>query len=266
MSKEPKTKELSRRAYEKKLRVLQAELCHAQEWVRTTGARIVIVFEGRDAAGKGGTIKAITEKLSPRVVRVVALPAPTDREKTQMYMQRYLPHFPAAGEVVIFDRSWYNRAGVEPVLGFCTPEEHREFLEHCPRFEQYLKGSGIQLLKYWLEVSADEQKARFEKRMTDPRRYWKLSPTDLESRRLWYRYSKARDQMLEATDTDESPWHIIRSDDKRRARLNCISHMLSLISYEKAEKPDVTMPERAKENEYDDLESIAGRRWIPEKF
>ena len=203
-------RKMKAKAYEKELRRLQAELCHLQEWVKATGQRIVVVLEGRDAAGKGGTIKAITERVSPRVFRVVALPAPSDREKSQMYMQRYLQHFPAAGEIVIFDRSWYNRAGVEHVLGFCTREQHRRFLEVCPLFEKQIVESGIRLLKYWLEVSPDEQKRRFEARIEDPLRQWKLSPTDLESRRRWYDYSRARDLMLAATDTKHAPWHVVR--------------------------------------------------------
>ena len=213
---------LKRKEYEKALRELQVELCALQDWVKEKGARVIVVFEGRDAAGKGGTIKAITERVSPRVFRVVALPAPSDREKTQLYMQRYLQHFPAAGEIVIFDRSWYNRAGVEYVMGFCSKEQHRRFLKVCPEFELYIVDDGIQLIKYWLEVSEPEQKRRFEARITDPLRQWKLSPMDLCSRSRWFEYSRARDMMLEATDTEFAPWHIVRSDDKRRARLNCI--------------------------------------------
>ena len=196
----------------------------SQDWVKHEGKRLIIMFEGRDGAGKGGTIKAITERVSPRVFRVVALPAPSDREKTQMYIQRYLQHFPAAGEIVIFDRSWYNRAGVEYVMGFCTEEQHRRFLELCPIFEQYVTASGIMLFKFWLEVSDEEQERRFKARIEDPLRQWKLSPMDLPSRSRWYDYSRARDQMLEATDTEIAPWFIVRSDDKKRARLNCISH------------------------------------------
>src|SRR5262245_26798800 len=217
---------LKNKAYEKELCRLQAELCHMQDCVKATGERIIIVFEGRDAAGKGGTIKAITERVSPRVFRVVALPAPSDREKTQMYVQRYLVHFPAAGEVVIFDRSWYNRAGIEYVLGFCTKEQHRRFLEMCPWWEKQVVDGGIRLLKYWLEVAPAEQKRRFQARIEDPVRQWKLSQTDLESRRCWYNYSHARDMMLAATDTKHAPWHIVRSDDKKRARLNCVAHLL----------------------------------------
>ena len=204
-------------------------MCKLQEWVKYENMRIIVVFEGRDGAGKGGTIRAITERVSPRVFRLVALPAPSDREKTQMYMQRYIPYFPAAGEVVIFDRSWYNRAGVEYVMGFCTKTQHTRFLELCPVLERWIAESGILLLKYWLEVSNKEQERRFKARIEDPLRQWKLSPIDLPSRSRWYDYSRARDMMLEATDTEAVPWHILRSDDKKRARLNCISHILSMV-------------------------------------
>ena len=214
------------------MRELQTELCSVQDWIKQTGQRIIVVFEGRDAAGKGGTIRAITERVSRRTFRLVALPAPSDREKSQMYVQRYLTHFPAAGEIVIFDRSWYNRAGVERVMGFCTKEQHKQFLEVAPRFEKHIVDNGIRLIKYWLEVSNKEQKRRFEARVEDPLRQWKLSNMDLPSRERWYDYSRARDLMLEATDTDFAPWNIVRSDDKRRARLNVISHFLSLLPYE----------------------------------
>ena len=218
---------LKRTIYEKELRALQIKLCRLQDWVKYKGLRVIIVFEGRDAAGKGGTIKAITERVSPRVFRVVALPAPSDREKTQIYMQRYLAHFPAAGEVIIFDRSWYNRAGVEYVIGFCSKEQHRHFLERCPVVEAiHRRSTGIILLKFWLEVSKKEQERRFKARIDDPVRQWKLSPMDLPSRSRWYDYSRARDRMLEATDTEIAPWYIVRADDKKRARLNCISHIL----------------------------------------
>ena len=257
---------LKAKAYEKELRRLQAELCHLQEWVKATGQRIVVVFEGRDAAGKGGTIKAITERVSPRVFRLVALPAPSDREKSQMYMQRYFGHFPAAGEVVIFDRSWYNRAGVEYVLGFCGKEQHRKFLEVCPAFEKQLVENGIRLLKYWLEVSPEEQKRRFQARIEDPLRQWKLSPTDLESRRRWYDYSRARDKMLEATDTKFAPWHIVRSDDKKRARLNCIAHLLGQIPYKRVKREQVKAVGRSREHAYDDEKPMRKRRWIPERY
>ena len=222
---------LKRKQYEEELRRLQAELCILQDWVKQKGLRVIVVFEGRDGAGKGGTIRAITERVSPRVFRLVALPAPSDREKTQMYIQRYMQHFPAAGEIVIFDRSWYNRAGVEYVMGFCTKEQHARFLELCPEFEKYVVDAGIILIKYWLEVSNEEQERRFEARIEDPLRQWKLSPVDLPSREKWYEYSRARDMMLKATDTKHAPWYLVRSDDKKRARLNCISHLLKLIPY-----------------------------------
>ncbi len=257
---------LKRKEYEKELQRLQAELCILQEWVKYKGLRVIIVFEGRDGAGKGGTIKAITERVSPRVFRVVALPAPSDREKSQMYMQRYLPHFPAAGEIVIFDRSWYNRAGVEYVMEFCTKEQHRHFLERCPTFEDYIVANGIHLIKYWLEVSNDEQARRFQARIDDPLRQWKLSPTDLPSRTRWYDYSRARDMMLNATDTKTAPWHLVRSDDKKRARLNCISHLLSLIPYKKAPREKVKLSDRSKKGAYDDQATLEGRRFVPEKY
>ena len=257
---------MKRKQYEKALRELQVELCALQEWVKEEGARIIVVFEGRDAAGKGGVIKAITERVSHRVFRVVALPAPSDREKTQLYMQRYLQHAPAAGEIVIFDRSWYNRAGVEYVLGFCSKAQHRRFLKVCPEFELYIVDDGIQLIKYWLEVSEPEQKRRFEARITDPVRQWKLSPTDLCSRSRWFEYSRARDMMLEATDTEFAPWHIVPSDDKRRARLNCIRHLLGLIPYKEVKRKKVKLPKRSKKDAYDDQASLKGRRFIPAKY
>jgi len=257
---------LKRKEYEKALRGLQAELCSLQEWVKQTGERIIVVFEGRDAAGKGGTIKAITERVSPRTFRLVALPAPSDREKSQMYVQRYLAHFPAAGEVVIFDRSWYNRAGVEYVMGFCTKEQHRRFLEICPALEKQIVDNGIRLIKYWLEVSNKEQKRRFEARIDDRMRQWKLSAMDLPSRERWYDYSRARDLMLEATDTDFAPWYIVRSDDKKRARLNIISHFLGLLPYEAPKRDKVKLPSREKKHAYDDEATIKDRRWIEEKF
>ena len=257
---------LKRKDYEKELRKLQAELCKLQDWVKHKGLRVIVVFEGRDAAGKGGTIRAIMERVSPRVFRLVALPAPSDREKSQMYMQRYMAHFPAAGEIVIFDRSWYNRAGVEYVMGFCTKEQHRRFLELCPTVEKYVVDGGIQLIKYWLEMGDDEQKARFEARMDDPLRQWKLSPMDLPSRERWFAYSRARDAMLEATDTEHAPWNIVRSDDKRRARLNVITHLLESIPYEKVPRDKVKLPERSKKGAYDDQASLEGRRFIPEVY
>ena len=257
---------LARKEYDKELVRLQAELCHLQEWVKHEGERIIIVFEGRDGAGKGGTIKAITERVSPRVFRVVALPAPSDREKSQMYLQRYIPHFPAAGEIVIFDRSWYNRAGVEPVMGFCNEKDHRRFLELCPMFEKYLVEGGIRLVKFWLEVSNEEQERRFEARIEDPLRQWKLSPTDLPSRERWYDYSHARDQMLDATDQKNAPWYIVRSDDKKRARLNCIAHLLSLVPYKKIPRKKIKLPKRSRKGAYDDQETLEGRKFVPEKF
>jgi polyphosphate kinase len=257
---------LSRKDYEKKLHKLQTELCHLQSWVKHKGLRVVIVFEGRDGAGKGGTIRAITERVSPRVFRVVALPAPSDREKTQMYVQRYLAHFPAAGEVIIFDRSWYNRAGVEYVLGFCTKEQHRRFLELAPLFEKEAVAGGITLIKYWLEVSNEEQGRRFEARITDPLRQWKLSPVDLPSRERWYDYSRARDEMFEATDSKHAPWHIIRSDDKKRARLNCIAHLLSQLDYKRIRSGKLKLPARSKKGAYDDQRSLRGRRFVPEIY
>ena len=258
---------LKRREYEKELLKLQAELCMIQDWVQNTGQRIIIVFEGRDAAGKGGTIKAITEKVSPRVFKLVALPAPSDREKTQIYAQRYLAHFPAAGEVVIFDRSWYNRAGVEKVMGFCTDEQHKKFLEMCPAFEKNLiVDNGIILLKYWLEVGDEEQERRFTARIEDPVRQWKLSPMDLPSRQRWYDYSRARDQMLDATDTDFAPWHVVHSDDKKRARLNLITHLLEQIPYVRKPREKVKLPKRNMKNAYDDEVTMTKRRWIPERY
>jgi polyphosphate kinase 2 len=227
---------------------------------------VILVFEGRDGAGKGGTIKAITERVSPRVFRVIALPAPSDREKSQMYVQRYLQHFPAAGEVVIFDRSWYNRAGVERVMGFCTKEQHRRFLELCPVFESYVAASGIILIKLWLEVSDKEQERRFKARIQDPMRQWKLSPMDLPSRSRWFDYSRARDEMLEATDTPDTPWFIVRSDDKKRARLNCIAHILSRIPYRGVKKDKVKLPKRSNKGAYDDQASLEGRKFVPEKY
>jgi len=257
---------LKRKQYEKQLRKLQAELCHLQEWVKHKGLRAIIVFEGRDAAGKGGTIRAITERVSPRVFRVVALPAPSDREKSQMYMQRYMAHFPAAGEIAIFDRSWYNRAGVEYVMGFCTKEQHRRFLELCPEFEKYIVDAGIHLIKIWLESSDKEQKRRFEARIDDPVRQWKLSPMDLPSRSRWFEYSRARDLMLKATDTKHAPWFILRSDDKRRARLNCIAHLLDLIPYKKVPREKVRLPKRSMKGEYDDQASIRNRKFVPQRY
>jgi polyphosphate kinase len=257
---------LKRKEYEKELQGLQAELCHLQEWVKQTGQRIIIVFEGRDGAGKGGTIRAITERVSPRVFRVVALPAPSDREKTQLYLQRYVEHFPAAGEIVIFDRSWYNRAGVEHVMGFVNKKQHRRFLQLCPLFERYVVEAGVMLFKLWLEVSNEEQERRFEARVRDPLRQWKLSPMDLPSRERWFDYSRARDQMLDATDSQDAPWYIARSDDKKRARLNCIAHLLSLIPYKRIPRKKVKLPRRSKKRAYDDQATLQGRRFVREKY
>ena len=259
-------KVLKRKGYEKQLRRLQAELSRLQDWVKYKGLRIMVVFEGRDAAGKGGTIRAITERVSPRVFRLVALPAPNDREKTEMYIQRYVEHFPAGGEIVIWDRSWYNRAGVEHVMGFCSETQYKRFLELCPAIEKYIVDAGIILIKYWLEVGKKEQQRRFEARIKDPLRQWKLSPMDLESFRRWYQYSRARDRMLAATDSKSAPWYIVRSDDKRKARLNCISHLLSLIPYRKVPREKVKLPKRANKGRYDDEASMKGRRFIPDKY
>src|ERR1700690_2487343 len=255
---------LKRQEYEKELRRLQAELCHLQDWVKREGLRVVVVFEGRDGAGKGGTIRAITERVSPRVFRVVALPAPSDREKGQMYMQRYMTHFPAAGEIVIFDRSWYNRAGVEVVMGFCTEAQHRRFLVLCPQFEHAIVDDGILLVKFWLEVSDEEQERRFKARIKDPLRQWKLSPMDLASRSKWYEYSRARDVMLKATNTDFAPWIIVPSDDKKRARLNCIRHLLKVIPHKDAPRTKIKLPKRSTKGGYDDVASLKGLRFVKE--
>jgi polyphosphate kinase 2 len=257
---------MKRKKYEKELRKLQTELCRMQEWVVQEGLRVVIVFEGRDAAGKGGTIKALTERVSPRVFRLVALPAPSGREKTQLYAQRYLQHFPAGGEVVVFDRSWYNRAGVEYVMEFCTKEQYQEFVENCPKFESHITNAGIILIKFWLEVGQEEQQRRFEARIEDPIRQWKLSPMDLESYSRWYAYSRARDMMLETTDTKEAPWHIVRSNDKRRARLNRLAHLLSLIPYKEVQRDKIKLPKRSAKGEYDDQATLKGRAFVPEKY
>jgi polyphosphate kinase len=259
-------RKLRTKKYTKLLRKLQGELCHMQEWIKQEKLRVIIIFEGRDAAGKGGTIKALTERVSPRIFRLVALPAPSDREKSQMYIQRYMQHFPAAGEVVIFDRSWYNRAGVEYVMGFCTREQHRAFLDLCPEFERYIIGAGIMLIKIWLEVSDKEQKRRFEARMDDPLRQWKLSPMDLPSRAKWFEYSRARDMMLKATDTKWAPWYILHSDDKKRARLNCIHHILDLVPHKKVKRDKIKLPKRSMKGAYDDQATLKGRRLVPEKY
>ncbi|WES63427.1 polyphosphate kinase 2 [Microbacter sp. GSS18] len=245
-------KKMKRKEYEKELERLHGELVAMQEWVKHTGAKVMIVFEGRDTAGKGGTIKAITERVSPRVFRVVALPAPNDRERSQMYFQRYMAHFPAGGEVVIFDRSWYNRAGVEPVMGFCTQEETDRFLDQVPLVEKAIVDNGIILVKYWLEVSPEEQTRRLEGRIDDPRKIWKLSAMDLKSYSRWFDYSRARDAMFKASDTSWAPWFIARTDDKKRGRLNVITHLLSQIPYEPIEREELELPERQDSGGYRD--------------
>jgi polyphosphate kinase 2 len=258
--------ELKGKEYEKLLRKLQVELCHMQEWAKATGARIILLFEGRDAAGKGGIIKAITERTSARVFKVVALPAPTEREKTQLFIQRYIAHFPAAGEILVLDRSWYNRAGVDYVMKFCSEEEHRKFLKVCAPVEKWMIDSGIILIKTWLEVGMKEQERRFQARITDPLRRWKLSPMDTEAYKRWYEYSRARDLMLKATDVKDSPWHILRSDDKRRARLNGIANILSLVPYKKIKQPKVKLPKRSTRGKYDDGLAMRGRRLVPDRY
>ncbi len=255
---------LKTKEYEKELAKLHVELVKLQQWVVHKGLKVCVVFEGRDGAGKGGTIKAITERVSPRVFRVVALPTPTEREKTQMYAQRYIPHLPAAGEIVIFDRSWYNRAGVERVMGFCTEDEARRFLEVAPQFERVMIESGIILIKYWLEVSQDEQTRRMENRIGDGRKTWKLSPMDLESYKRWYSYTRARDAMFEATDTGWAPWHVVKSDDKKRARLNLIHHLLSMVPYQDLPRDKIQLPKRQAPKGY--AQPAYDLRYIPEIF
>jgi polyphosphate kinase 2 len=263
-SKEKLKEKLGRKDYEKSLRKLHVELVKLQEWVKATGAKVCIVFEGRDGAGKGGTIKAITERVSPRTFRVIALQAPTEREKSQMYIQRYLPHLPAAGEIVIWDRSWYNRAGVERVMGFCTEEQAKAFLEMVPAFEKLAVESGIILLNYWLEVSEEEQTRRLEDRIDDGRKTWKLSPMDLKSYSRWYDYSRARDDMFAATDTAWAPWYVVHSDDKKRARLNLISHLLGKIPYKAVPREKIKLPKRQKDHGYQEPDYPF--KYIPEKF
>jgi polyphosphate kinase 2 len=265
-SRDNKPEKLSSKDYEKELEKLQGELVKLQFWVRKKGAKVIVIFEGRDAAGKGGVIKRITERVSPRVFKVVALPAPTEREKTQLYIQRYIKHFPAAGEIVLFDRSWYNRAGVERVMGFCSDHEYERFMRMTPAFEQVLSDNDVILIKYWFDVSMDEQQRRFQDRIDDERKVWKLSPMDTESFHRWYDYSRARDAMFKATDTDFSPWHIVPSDDKKRARLNCISHLLSQIPYKELPRPRVKLGKRELKDKYDDKAALEGRRIIPEKY
>ncbi|MGF6931092.1 polyphosphate kinase 2 [Paraburkholderia sp. UCT70] len=258
-----KTK-LSRQEYDAKIAELHVELVKLQFWAKHTGARIIVIFEGRDAAGKGGVIKRITERVSPRVFRVVALPAPSERQRTQIYFQRYFEHLPAGGEIVIFDRSWYNRAGVEKVMGFCTDNEYQRFLRLCPAWEKDIIDAGVTLIKYWFEVSKEEQTRRFSERIIDGRKTWKLSPMDMESHRRWYDYSRARDAMFAATDTKTSPWYVVDADDKRRARLNCIAHFLSLIPYEEIERLKVDLPPRQKAKGYREPDYPYNR--IPEKY
>lgn len=255
---------LKRQEFEKQLAKLQVELVKLQEWVRHKGLKIVVIFEGRDAAGKGGAIKRITERVSPRVFRVVALPAPSEREKSQIFIQRYMVHLPAAGEVVIFDRSWYNRALVERVMKFCTEEQARYFLRLCPEVEEAFIHSGIILIKYWFEVSQEEQTRRFRSRITDGRKIWKLSPMDLESHRRWYDYSRARDEMLAATDTKVAPWIIVPADDKRRARLNCIAHFLNQIPYREVKREPVKLPKRQKPKGYE--EAVLKHKYVPSVY
>jgi polyphosphate kinase len=243
-------KKLSRKEFDRELRGLQRELVIMQEYVKAKGLKIVVIFEGRDAAGKGGVIKRIAERTNPRICRVVALPAPTEREKTQWYFQRYVPHLPAAGEIVLFDRSWYNRAGVERVMGFCSEQEYEEFMRSCPEFERMLVRSGIQLIKYWFSVSDEEQERRFQARVHDPMRRWKLSPMDLESRARWVEYSRAKDEMFRYTDIKHAPWYVVDADDKRRARLNCIAHLLSMIDYEDLTPAPLELPPRGPDEGY----------------
>ena len=256
---------MKRKAFEREMYRLQVELCKLQEWIKQSGAKIIVVFEGRDAAGKGGVIKRLTERVSPRVFRVVALPAPTEREKTQLYIQRYLQHFPAGGEIVIFDRSWYNRAGVERVMGFCDESEALRFLRVCPSFERELGEQGITLIKYFLDVGQDEQERRFRARIDDGRKHWKLSPMDLESMRRWWDYTQAYDEMIAATDTDYAPWYVVDSNDKRTARLNCISHFLSLIPYEEVPFDAPKLPSR-KKRDPDTPKELRALHHVPELY
>jgi len=257
---------LGRKRYEQELERLQVELVKLQAWVKREKAKVAVIFEGRDGAGKGGVIKRITERVSPRVFKVVALPAPTDREKTQVYLQRYIAQLPAGGEVALFDRSWYNRAGVEKVMGFCTRSEYERFLRQVGRFEESLVSEGLILIKYWLTVSYEVQRRRFQSRVSDPRKHWKLSPMDLEALRRWYDYSRARDTMFEVSDIELARWHVVRADSKRRARLNCIAHLLSSIPYESRDDEMPVLPERDVENAYDEVEALAGRLFVPEIY
>ncbi len=258
-------KRLKKKRYEAELRRLQVELVKLQEWIKAKGLKVVVIFEGRDAAGKGGVIKRILQRLNPRVCRVVALGTPTEREKTQWYFQRYSPHLPAAGEMVLFDRSWYNRAGVERVMGFCTDSQYEEFLRSCPEFERMLIRGGIQLIKYWFSVSDEEQERRFQARLNDPMKRWKLSPMDLKSRELWVEYSKAKDRMFATTDIKQSPWYVVNADSKRKARLNCISHLLSLIPYEDLTPDPIELPPRQKDSGYV-RPPMSDQNFVPEKY
>ena len=257
---------LSKKDYEDEMERLQGELVKLQDWVKAKGLKVIVIFEGRDAAGKGGVIKRLTERVSPRVFRVVALPTPSEREKSQMYVQRYIQHFPAAGEVTIFDRSWYNRLGVERVMDFCTRDQFVRFMQYVPGFEQSIISSNIILIKYWLDTSIDVQEKRFRDRITDPRKTWKLSPMDVASYNKWYDYSAARDDMFLTSDRDHAPWHIVPADDKKRARLNCISHFLSMIPYEDIEREEVELGERSLEGKYEDELDLSLRQVVPQKY
>jgi len=256
---------MKKKAYEKELKALSVELVKLQEWVKHAGQRIVVIFEGRDAAGKGGAIKSISQSMSARVCRVVALAAPSEREKTQWYFQRYAPHLPSAGEIVLFDRSWYNRAGVERVMGFCTDDEYREFLRSCPEFERMLVRSGIKVVKYWFSVSDEEQEKRFQARLDDPTKHWKLSPMDLESRSRWVEYSRAKDEMFSHTDIKQAPWYVVEADDKRAARLNLIAHLLSLVPYEDIAREKIELPRRQKEGSYV-RPPMTDQTFVPRKY
>jgi polyphosphate kinase 2 len=256
---------MKKKAYEKELKALNVELVKLQEWVKHSGHRIVVIFEGRDAAGKGGAIKAISQSMSARVCRVVALAAPSEREKTQWYFQRYAPHLPSAGEIVLFDRSWYNRAGVERVMGFCTDDEYQEFLRSCPEFERMLVRSGVQLVKYWFSVSDEEQEKRFQARLDDPTKHWKLSPMDLESRSRWVEYSRAKDEMFSHTDIKQAPWYVVEADDKRAARLNLLAHLLSLVPYQDIAREKIELPRRQKEGSYV-RPPMTDQTFVPRKY
>jgi polyphosphate kinase 2 len=260
-----KPKKINSKVYEEELFKLQLELVKLQEWIKHTGLKVVVIFEGRDAAGKGGVIKRITQHLNPRICRVVALPAPTEREQTQWYFQRYVPHLPAAGEMVLFDRSWYNRAGVEKVMGFCTEDEYQEFLRTCPEFERMIVRSGIILIKYWFSVSDEEQERRFQSRLEEPHKRWKLSPMDLESRSRWLEYSKAKDAMFAHTDIKQAPWYVVNSDIKKHARLNCIAHLLSIIPYEDLTPEPIELPHRAPDTGYV-RPPITDQTFVPEIY